>query len=249
MQAIIFSAGFGTRLKPFTDSKPKALVEAGGKPVLQWNIEKLIAAGCNHIVVNVHHFPGQIVEFLNRNNNFGINILISHEQDEILDTGGGLVKAAPLFLPGEPVIAHNTDVISNLDLKNLMNHHKGSRPLATLVVRNRNTRRYLLFDNQMKLRGWENWDTGEVKLSAGFHREELRPLAFSGIHIISHEIFPLLQPSGRFPIVDAYLSLASTGLITGYEDNSSVWMDIGKPEQLREADTFLRSGIHFPLNP
>lgn len=249
MQAIIFSAGFGTRLKPLTDSIPKALVEAGGKPVLQWNIEKLIAAGCTHIVINVHHFPAQIIDFLQRNNNFGINIIISHEADEILDTGGGLVKAAPLFLPEEPIIAHNVDVISDLDLNTLLEYHAEIRPLATLVVRNRNTKRYLLFDADMKLRGWENRDTGEIRLAGSYQREELRPLAFSGIQIIRQEIFPRLPSSGKFSIIDAYLSMASSGNISGFEDSSPLWIDIGKPEQLEEAGKILRPGYHNPPNP
>ena len=144
MQAMLFSAGLGTRLRPLTDNLPKALVPVAGKPLLQWNIEKLRDAGCSRIVVNVHHFPGMIREFLAANNNFGAEIIISDESGEILDTGGGLLKAAPLFSPRETIIAHNVDVISNLDLKTLGNFHAEGKALATLVVRDRSTQRYLL---------------------------------------------------------------------------------------------------------
>jgi NDP-sugar pyrophosphorylase family protein len=249
MQAILFSAGYGTRLKPLTDAMPKALVEAGGKPMLQWNIEKLIAAGCNHLIVNVHHFPDQIVQFLQKHHNFGINIELSDESDEILDTGGGLMKAAGLFRPDEPILAHNADVISDLDLTKLSQFHTEKGALATVVVRARNTRRYLLFDEYMRLRGWRNLDSGEIRMTEGYQPDELKPLAFSGIQMISPELFSRVKLSGKFSIIQVYLALASTGRIVGYEDHAPVWMDIGKPDQLAEADKLLRLNQTGKITP
>ena len=235
MQAIILSAGLGTRLKPLTDTMPKALVPVAGKPLLQWNIEKLIDAGCSLIVVNVHHFSDMIRDFLEKNNNFGITIRISDESGELLDTGGGLLRAAPLFRTGEPIIAHNVDVISRLELKTLMQFHSENDALATLVVRDRQTQRYLLFDDRMLLCGWMNKVTGEVRQSGRLHDSPLKPLAFSGIQVISPEIFSLMQQRGKFSVIDAWLSLAAQNRIVGYEDKSQFWMDLGKQEQLEEA--------------
>jgi NDP-sugar pyrophosphorylase family protein len=235
MQAIIFSAGLGTRLKPLTDAMPKALVPVAGKPLLQWNIEKLIAAGCSLIVVNVHHFPDMIRHFLEKNDNFGITIRISDESGELLDTGGGLLRAAPLFRTGEPIIAHNVDVISRLELKTLIQFHSDNEALVTLVVRDRETQRYLLFDNHMLLCGWMNKATGQVKQTGRLYDSPLKPFAFSGIQVISPEIFTLMQQRGKFSVIDAWLSLAAQNRIIGFEDKSELWMDLGKHEQLEEA--------------
>jgi NDP-sugar pyrophosphorylase family protein len=235
MQAIIFSAGLGTRLKPITDTLPKALVPVAGKPLLQWNIEKLISAGCTKIVVNVHHFPEMIRNFLTENSNFGIEIHISDETDAILDTGGGLLKAAPYFINNEPVVAHNVDVMSNLDIKELLRVHKKNNAMATLVVRDRQTQRYLLFDDDMLLAGWKNMATGEIRQARKFSVEKLKPLAFSGIQILSPEIFPLITQTGKFTIIETYLGLAKSNRIAGFEDRSELWMDLGKIEQLNEA--------------
>lgn len=232
MQAIIFSAGMGTRLKPLTDHLPKALVNVAGKPMLQWNIEKLLEAGCSRIVVNVHHFAEKIRKFLDELKNFGIEILISDETDELLDTGGGLLKAWPLFKPDEPILAHNVDVFSNLDMGILVDYHLKNNALATLVVRNRETQRYLLFDEQMNLAGWQNRATGDIRKVRQDIHFQAKPLAFSGIQIINPAIFSLISQSGKFPIIETYLQLASRNKIIGFEDFSTVWMDIGKPDQL-----------------
>ncbi|MFZ5431610.1 MAG: nucleotidyltransferase family protein [Bacteroidota bacterium] len=236
MQAILFSAGYGTRLKPLTDHKPKALVEVAGKPVLQHNIEKLVRAGCQRIVVNVHHFPGQIRDFLKSRHHFGIEMLISDETDEILDTGGGLLKAASLFKPDETIIAHNVDVLSDLDLNLVLERHTLRNDLATLVVRDRVTQRYLLFDEKMKLQGWMNQSTGEKIIPPGESGSAFTPLAFSGIQVISPELLSLIPQRGRFSIIETYLSLVQAGRIYGFQDRSEVWIDIGKPEQLMEAE-------------
>lgn len=236
MQAIIFSAGLGTRLKPITDTLPKALVPVAGKPLLQWNIEKLIKAGCSRIVVNVHHFPEMIRNFLAENSNFGIEIHISDETDAILDTGGGLLKASEFFSSDEPIVAHNVDVISSIDIKELVNIHRTNKALATLVVRNRQTQRYLLFDEQMLLAGWKNMATGEIRQAREFSAEKLKSLAFSGIQVLSPEIFPLITQTGKFSIIETYLELAKFNRIAGFEDHSELWMDLGKIEQFKEAE-------------
>lgn len=234
-QAIIFSAGLGTRLKPLTDTLPKALMTVNGKTMLQRNIEKLIAAGCRTIVVNVHHFPEMIRDFLAANHNFGITIHISDERGAILDTGGGLAHAAHFFDRNAPIVAHNVDVLSNLDLNEVMQYHTQRNSLATLVVRNRETQRYFLFDNQMRLCGWQNKATGEHILKNDKILTQLTPLAFSGIHIIEPSIFSFIVQKGKFSIIDLYLQLADTQIISGFDDTSSQWIDIGKPEQLEKA--------------
>lgn len=240
MQAIIFSAGLGTRLKPITDSLPKALVPLAGKPLLQWNIEKLIEAGCSKIVVNVHHFPELIKRFLIEKNNFGIEIHISDETDGILDTGGGLLKAAKFFSPDQPILAHNVDVISNLNLIEIIKSHCENNALATLIVRDRQTQRYLLFDDQMLLAGWKNIATGQIRQVRDFPVEKLRPLAFSGIQVLSPEIFTRITQTGKFSIIETYLLLAKNNRIMGIEDHSELWMDVGKIEQLSEAKNAIR---------
>jgi NDP-sugar pyrophosphorylase family protein len=222
MKAMIFAAGLGTRLCPLTDTIPKALVRVADKPLLQWNIEKLIAAGIHNIIVNVHHFPELIRDFLAENQNFGVNILISDESDKILDTGGGLLKAASLF--------------SNLDLSLLLEYHLSQNALATLVVRERKTDRNLLFDPQMRLTGWINTKTGEIKEPARGINLYSKMLAFSGIQILDPRFLPLMTGSGKFSLIDTYLKLAPDHRIIGYEDQSSLWMDAGTPEQLAEAE-------------
>lgn len=239
MQAILFSAGLGTRLRPLTGSLPKALVPVAGKPLLQWNIEKLRDAGCSRIIVNVHHFPDMIKTFLSENQNFGVEISISDERDEILDTGGGLLKAAPFFNPDEIIIAHNVDVISNLDLKMLVNHHNENGGMATLVVRDRITQRYLLFDQKMMLCGWSNKASGELKLTHPLDPDTLRAFAFSGIQAISPGMIPWIKQTGKFSIIETYLSLATNHAILGFEDHSTLWMDVGKPDQLQTAAQIL----------
>lgn len=241
MQAMIFAAGLGTRLKPLTDNIPKALVPVNGKPLLQWNIEKLSAAGFTRIVVNVHHFPTLIRDFLESNNNFGIDILLSDEQDELLDTGGGLIKASGFFSSKEPVLAHNVDVISNLDLRDLMRFHLQQDALATLAVRQRNTQRYLLFDGTMRLQGWKNIKTNEILNMGNLSAEDYIPLAFSGIQVVGPEIFQKETRQGKFSIIDTYLNQAKENRIFGYRDNSTLWMDLGRKEQLEEAGKVMKA--------
>jgi NDP-sugar pyrophosphorylase family protein len=240
MKAMIFAAGIGTRLRPLTDTLPKALVRVGGKPLLQWNIEKLIGAGIKDIVVNVHHFPDLIRDFLEMNQNFGVNIRISDESDVLLDTGGGLLKAASLLEGKETVLVHNVDILSNLDLNLLLNIHLSQNALATLVVRERKTDRNLLFDEYMRLTGWINTKTGETKEPVPGITIYSKMLAFSGIQIIDPRFLRLMSGSGKFSLIDTYLQLAPDYRVIGFEDTSSLWMDVGKTEQLAEADRWFQ---------
>lgn len=241
MQAFILAAGLGTRLRPITDNLPKALVKVAGKPLLQWNIEKLKAAGCTHIVINVHHFPDLIREFIQVNNNFGIRISVSDESDRILDTGGGLLKAARFFNPEEVIIAHNVDIISQLNLHNLIAYHNEHKALATLVVRNRSTQRYLIFNKNMRFTGWINRATSEIKPPTLQLKNRHKQLAFSGIHIINPKIFDKIKQSGKFSIIDTYIDLTGNNKIIGFEDTTDLWLDVGKYEELAEAEKVMKN--------
>ncbi|HLN75107.1 MAG TPA: nucleotidyltransferase family protein [Prolixibacteraceae bacterium] len=241
MKALIFAAGLGTRLKEHTSNKPKAMVLVAGKPLLQHAIEKLVMHQISDITINVYHFADQIISFLNDHPFPGVQIHLSDEREELLDTGGGLKKAA-CFLRGEkPILIYNVDVISNLDLTSLEHYHLTSGSLATLVVRQRETSRYLMFDEQMQLAGWKNFSNGETKISRQDLFDSSLPYAFSGIQVVQPEIFNLISEEGKFPIMDLYLRLAKTQKIHGYVDNSSIWMDLGKPEQLVLAEKMFRN--------
>ena len=222
---MIFAAGLGTRLKPLTDTMPKALVRVGGQPLLWHVIMKLKAAGYERLVVNVHHFAQQIIDYLAENRNFGLDIRISDETDQLLETGGGIKKALPLFDPAEPILIHNVDILSNLDLSALPT----DAPL--LVVSQRKTKRYLQFDDEMRLVGWKNIETGEVKGREGCS------LAFSGIHMFHPSLAPLLNEwPDRFPIMDFYLKACADHLIRGYEAIDLRLLDVGKLDSLEQAE-------------
>ena len=229
-QAMIFAAGLGTRLKPLTDTMPKALVRVGGQPLLWHVIQKLKLAGYERIVVNVHHFAGQIVDYLKAHDNFGLDIRISDESSMLLETGGGIKKALPLFDPTEPILIHNVDILSNLDLTALPTN----APL--LVVSQRQTKRYLQFDDTMRLIGWKNIETGQVKGCEG------HSLAFSGIHMFHPSLAPLLADwPERFPIMDFYLKACADHLIRGYEAKDLRLLDVGKLDTLDNAEKFIKS--------
>jgi NDP-sugar pyrophosphorylase family protein len=244
--AFIFAAGLGTRLKPLTDRMPKALVPYCGTPLLEQTIENLKRQGFDHFVINIHHFAQMIRDFVAQHHSFDTNIEFSDESDLLRDTGGAVKHAAPLLSQG-PFLIHNVDIISNLDLNALYNAHMEDqeRPLATLLVSSRETSRYFLFDDRMRLVGWINKSTGEVKSPfpeiAGQPVEKLvreyRPLAFGGMHVISPEIFQLMEEPQRgekFPIVDFYLAAASEHLIRGYEAPAgTVLTDVGKLDQIK----------------
>ena len=241
MKAMIFAAGLGTRLKPLTDHMPKALVPVAGKPMLEHVIRKLIAAGCDEIVINVHHFADQIIDFVKANNNFGITIHISDETDMLLDTGGGIKKASSFF--NEPFLIHNVDILSNVDLKSLYEYHLTSGNDATLLVSPRKTVRYLLFDEGNQLCGWVNKDTLQTKPEGFVYQPEVqKEYAFSGIHIVSPSLFNYMGENwiGKFPIMDFYLQTCQEAKLGGYAKEDLQLIDIGKPETLAVAEDFIR---------
>lgn len=231
---MIFAAGLGTRLQNETSVKPKALVEIGGKTLLQRAIEKLKVEGINEIVVNVHHFAELMISFL-ENHDFGIPVHISDETEKLLDTGGGLKKAAHFFTESEPILVYNVDIISNIEISGLVAEHLKTGALVTLVVRKRETQRYFKFDDEKRLVGWINRKTGETKVSNPEHFDNATEMAYSGIHIVNPEIFALMPEADRFSVTDFYLELAKTHKTMGFYDNSDLWMDVGKPEELEEA--------------
>ncbi|MCB0650599.1 MAG: nucleotidyltransferase family protein [Saprospiraceae bacterium] len=231
MKAIIFAAGLGTRLRPLTDTRPKALIEINGVPLLEIAVRKLIKNGCLDIIINVHHFGEQIIDFLKTNDNFGINIAISDERDLLLDTGGGLKKAA-WFLHDEPFMAINSDILTDMDFKAFYEIHCRSNALATLAVRDRASSRYLQFDQENKLCGWKNIKTGEVRASRD--TESPRHLAFSGIQVIHPDIFKLMPDESKFSIIDVYLEAAKKYDILAYPHDEDLWLDVGKPEALEK---------------
>lgn len=226
MKAMILAAGLGTRLRPLTDSIPKALVEADGKPLLQHALEHLKRFGITDVIINVHHFAGKILEFLEVQGNFGMNIVISDESGELLETGGGVKKAAWFLDNGIPFVVRNVDILSDLDLTRMLHFHQIENPIATLAVRARATSRYFLFDDQNTLCGWENVKTGEKRICR--EADQLHPLAFSGIQILQPEIFSWITETGKFSLTEMYLRLTSHHLIKGFIDQSPVWKDAGK---------------------
>ena len=239
MKAMIFAAGLGTRLKPLTDTMPKALVPLADKPLLQWQVEKLHDAGITDIIVNVHHFPDQIIDTIRANNGWGCNITISDERDMLLDTGGGLKKAVMddgLRVTGEPILACNVDILSNIDLDAFLNSYDPST-LGSLVVSDRQTQRYLCFDAQNTLCGWTNIKTGELKGKDGRH------LAFSGMQILSPEAQTLLRlmPRDKFSLIDFYLHVMEKLPLQAYIPSDYQMMDVGKIDQIEEAERFAES--------
>ena len=233
-KAIIFSAGLGTRFKPWTDSHPKALAIVNGKPLLQRNIEYLQQYGITDVVVNIHHFPDQIVAAINQNKGWGSNIVISDESDIVLETGGGLVKARKLLDGDRPFLSLNVDILTNLDLNKLMAFHQQHKPLVTFGVTNRRSSRVLLFDDDNRLCGWKNINTGETKIS--IDKPGLIEKAYSCVVIYEPKIFGLIRQSGKFSIMDTYLDLAAEHVILGYDHSGDKLVDVGKPESVAVAE-------------
>ncbi|MGD9641844.1 MAG: nucleotidyltransferase family protein [Elusimicrobiales bacterium] len=235
MKALVFAAGLGTRLRPLTDSLPKALVDVNGAPMLELVIRRLAAAGVTGLVVNTHHFHDKIAAFLGEKKNFGLDIYLSREEEFPLETGGGLKKAAAQLAGSGPFFAYNADVYSTLDLRALYAAHLASGALATLAVRERPSKRRLLFDAVMELKGRE----GEAA-SAG-----LRPLAFSGIQVLSPAYLEKMTETGVFSITPVHLRLAAAGeKIKGFEDKSDFWCDVGDPARLETVRA--RAAVDFP---
>ena len=242
MKAMIFAAGLGTRLQPLTLTMPKALVPMRGKPMLQHVIEHLRDAGFNDIVVNVHHFGEQIIDFLSANHNFGIDIHVSDERDLLLDTGGGILKAREWLDGDEPFLVHNADILTNLDLRKFYNKHVESGADATLLVKSRKTQRYLVFNQEnTKLCGWINKSTGETRPQGFVPADNQVELAFGGVHMISPTIFDALQDfttEKKFSIIPFYVANAQNLDIRGYAPaaDSYQWFDVGKIETLQQAE-------------
>lgn len=239
--AMIFSAGLGTRFKPWTDKHPKALALVNGKSLLQRNVEYLRQYGIKDVVVNVHHFANQIIDAIQKNKGWGSNIIISDEKDEVLETGGGLLKAKDLFEPGEKFITCNVDILTDLDLKKLVTFHDLRRPLISLAVTNRKTSRYLLFDKNDRLAGWRNKKTGEergpVLTLSKDKKNGIIEKGYSGIAVFEYEIFSLISFTGKFSLIDVYLELATNHLISGYDHTGDKFVDVGKPENIAVAET------------
>ena len=238
IQAMIFSAGLGTRFKPWTDKHPKALAMVNGKSLLQRNIEYLQQNGINDIIVNVHHFAEQIEEAIIENDGWGSNILVSDERDMVLETGGGLLKAKDLFNPGEKFITCNVDILSNLDISKLLAFHEQQQPLISFAVTDRKTSRYLLFDENNRLCGWRNTITGDEKISIA--KNNLIEKAYSCFVVFEYDIFRLLEENnftGKFSLIDVYLKLASDHLIMAYDHTGDKFVDVGKPESVAKAES------------
>lgn len=235
---MIFAAGLGTRLKPLTDTMPKALVRVGGQPLLERVIMKLKDAGADRIVVNVHHFAQQMIDYLHENDNFGMDIRISDESAMLLDTGGGIKHASNLFAPDKPVLIHNVDILSNVNLQKFYSQNISAD--ATLLVSSRKTKRYLLFNDDMRLVGWTNIETGEVRSShANLDVKSCRMYAFAGIHSFSPRLFPLMKSfPDKFGIMDFYLSVCDKVQIKGYVKDDLKLMDVGKLDTLADAEQF-----------
>lgn len=241
MKAMIFAAGLGTRLRPITNDRPKALAEINGVSMLEIVIRRLQHFGFNEILINVHHFADKVREFLEAKKNFGIHIQISNEKEQLLDTGGGLKKAAWFFDDGKPFLVHNVDTLTDLNLLDFYQYHQQNNALATLLVRHRPGSRFFLFDKMKRLWGWENVETGE-KIITSNAPAELEQIAFSCLHIIDPAIFGVMREEGTFSIIDVYLRLAGHYKISGFVDDDSYWMDIGTPEKLRKSEKDFESG-------
>ena len=238
MQAFILAAGLGTRLRPLTNSRPKALVEVEGRTLLEINMLRLIEAGATRIVVNTHHYADMIRKFV-ESKRWDAEVLLSDESSLLLDTGGGLKKAEPQFRSDEPIIVHNVDVLHRLSLTDIVKQHTDSKALATLCVSERSTSRYLLADDSQHLVGWTNVKTGET-LWSGTPVDGVRCLAFSGIAVVEPGLLPLLPPAtAPYPIIPQYLSIAKSHTINCVEHHPDDWIDVGKPETLPLASRLL----------
>ena len=242
MNAFIFAAGLGTRLKPLTDTMPKALVPVGGKPLLAHVIEKLKAAGCKKIVINIHHFGEMIIDYVKSQNNFGVEILFSDERQMLLETGGA-IKHAVNMLGDEPFLIHNVDILSNVDLKALIEAHNESGSAATLLVSKRNSTRALLFNAEGNLTAWTNKTTGEVKSPyKSVDIATLEEFAFSGINIFSPRLFKYFGAyPEKFSIIDFYLNSCKDEKISAYTQDGLNLLDVGKLDSLERAEEFVKS--------
>lgn len=234
MKAMIFAAGLGTRFKPWTDKHPKALAVVNGKSLLQRNIEYLQQYGITDVVVNVHHFADQIIEAVEKNGGWGSHVLISDETTDVLETGGGLLKAKELLQSDEPFITLNADFLTDLNIDHLLAFHKEKKALVSFGITNRKTSRNFLFDEDDRLCGWRNNGTGEERISIA--KNGLKQMAYSCVVVFQPEVFDLIPQRGKFSLVDTYLSLAATHPIYGYDHSGDKLVDVGKPESVAIAE-------------
>ena len=233
MKAMILAAGLGTRFKPWTDNHPKALAIINGKTLLQRVIEYLQQYDITDVVVNVHHFADQVEEAIKKHNGWGSNITISDERDEVLETGGGVLKAKE-FLKDDTFLTINVDILTELNLKYFLSFHQQQQSLITLAVSDRKTSRYLLFNKYNRLCGWRNKKTGEEKIV--IHAPELNEKAYSGIALFEPKVFDLIKPTGKFSLIDLYLDLAKENKIADFDHSNDRFVDVGKPESVLIAE-------------
>jgi mannose-1-phosphate guanylyltransferase len=246
MKAMILAAGLGTRLRPLTNSRPKALVEIAGRTLLEITLSRLRTCGIRDVIINVHHFADLILEYLKANDNFGMRVAVSREE-VLLDTGGGLKKAAYFFLedsgsPEKPFILHNVDVISTIDLRRMVQVHSESQALATLAVQDRNTSRPLLFDEHLQLCGRRSGHDQKTELVRS--SQKVQALAFSGVHVISPRLFGVMKEEGVFSIIDSYLRMAASGnKILAFRADESYWQDLGKLDNVKQVEQDLEQKV------
>jgi NDP-sugar pyrophosphorylase family protein len=248
MKAMILAAGLGTRLRPLTNDRPKALVEVAGRTLLEITLSRLRTFGVREVIINVHHFADMVVEYLKKNNNFGMRLEISRE-DILLDTGGGLKKASWFFLEDssrldEPFVLHNVDVISTIDLDSMVQFHKERKALATLAVQARETSRYLLFDEHLRLAGRLSGQKAQAEFVRPFRQLQIQALAFSGIHVISPRVLSVMAEDGTFSIISSYMGLAGQEEnILGFRADRYSWRDLGRPESIALAEKDFRDKV------
>lgn len=238
MKAMIFSAGLGTRFKPWTDKHPKALARINGKPLLQHNVEYLAKYGITDVIVNVHHFADQIIDAIKKNNGWGSKILVSDETDEVLETGGGLLKAKDLFDRGEKFITCNADILTDLNINKLIAFHEKNKSLISFAVTQRKTSRNFLFDKNDRLCGWINNTTGEQRIS--IEKSGLIQKAYSCVVVFEYDTFHLSPLTGKFSLTDLYLELAKQHTILGYDHTGDKWVDVGKTESVAVAESLFQ---------
>ena len=239
MQALLLCAGLGTRMKHLTKDTPKALVPVNGKPLIAWNLEKLKKAGFQKVIVNVHHYAQQIKDYLKEQDYFGLDIQISDESKQLLETGGAIKHARNYIDTVEPLLIHNVDIITDLDLTDLMASHQANDGIATLAVRSRQTSRYLIFEEEsLHLTGWTNIKTKETKLSR-VTTLMVANFGFSGVHVIDPSLFDFFSKEKAFSIIEVYLKAARTKNVYAYPHEKDIWYDVGKPESVELAEKAL----------
>lgn len=234
MKALLLAAGLGTRLKPFTEKHPKALATVHGKTLLEWNIRYLRRYGIEEVIVNVHHFADQIEETIHKNGGFGSRVSVSDERDEVLETGGGLLKAAPFFAGEEAFVVMNVDALTNLDLADMLTHHHQHGPEATLAIQRRETSRFLLFDDELRLCGWRNIGPPLIERTAR-NCDAPKGFGFVGVQILTPTFLKSIKRTGKFSIIDAYMDAAPEYDVMGYDCTDALFIDVGKPESLERA--------------